>query len=255
MIGPKIRITSLLAPLLAILLLLTACVPAAGTAGPSAGQQPAAISAAQGPVPVQSTGIAVQGMGTASAAPDMVQVTLGVSVRASTVAEAQSDASARMNRVTERLTAMGVLKDQIRTVRYNIFPQYGQNQQLTGYQVENIVSARTKAIEKAGELLDAAAAAGANRVESISFTIADPKPLAVKARDEAMAEAKAKADQLARLAGVRLGRPTSISESVSGTPPPPIPFAAGRAEAVQATPISPGEMEVRVSVHVTYGIE
>lgn len=251
--GSKATTLRWLLPSLAILLLLPACLPRGSAVAPAFGQSPASQPAAPFPAASQPTGISVQGQGSAFAAPDMAELLLGVSVKAPSVAEAQAEASARMSRVMEQLTSMGIAKDQIRTVRFNIFPQYGQNQQLTGYQVENIVSARTRSVDKVGQTLDAAGAAGANRVERIGFTVADPKPLATRARDEAMADARAKAEQLARLAGVSLGPPTFIAESTSGTPPPPTPFRA--AEAASATPISPGETEVRVSVQVSYGIE
>lgn len=251
--GPKTRVLLLLLTFLVALVLLSACLPRASAGAPAA-QSPLAQPAGQIQLSSQPTGISVQGQGSAFAAPDLAEVTLGVSVKATSVAEAQGDASARMARVMDQLGAMGITKDQIKTVRFNIFPQYGQNQQLTGYMVENMVSARTKSMDKVGQILDAVTAAGANRVERISFTIADPKPLAARARDEAMADAKGKAGQLAKLAGVTLGQATFITENVFGTPPPPLAFARA-SEAAPATPISPGEMEIQVGVQVTYAIE
>lgn len=249
MIDPKKPI--FLLPFLALFLLSPACIGRAGVAAPS-GQSPASVPLPG--APAQAAGISVQGEGSVSVVPDEAEVRLGVSVKALGLAEAQSDAAARMARVMDKLNGLGVPKERIRTLRYNISPQYGQNQVFTGYQVENMVSARTRALDKVGELLDAVVQAGSNRVESISFGVADPKPLAAKARDAAMADAKAKAEQLARLAGVKLGRPTSVSESLSGGPLPR--FSPSLGEAFSAvTPISPGEMEIRVNVQVIYSIE
>jgi len=103
-------------------------------------------------------------------------------------------------------------------------------------------------VEAAGDL---------TQVGGISFTIDDPRALRSQARQAAMADAQAKADELARLAGVTLGKPTYISESAYT--PYPQPYFAARAMEAPATggstEISPGQLEVVVSVQVTYGIQ
>jgi hypothetical protein len=204
----------------------------------------------------QPTGISVQGQGVVSVKPDVAEVWLGISVKAATLAAAQREASDRMNQVLAKLTSLGIAEKDIKTVRFSIFPEYDRDRSLTGYRVDNIVSVKSKALDKVGELLDGVVEAGANRVERVSFTVEDRKPLAAKAREEAMADARAKAEQLARLAGVRLGRPTLVTES-GGVVSPPIPMALSREGGAftTTTPISPGEMEVRVNVQVTYAIE
>lgn len=234
---------------------LSACVPQASAIAPAGGSQPSVATTLQNLANGQVMGITVQGDGSVFASPDQAEVLLGVSANAPTVAEAQNDASTRMSQVMESLTGMGISEDQIKTVRFAIFPQYGQGERLTGYIVENIVSAKIMDTGRVGEVLDAAVTAGANRVERVSFMIADPKPLAARAREAAMADAKAKADQLATLAGVSLGMPVSIVESSTGGTPP-VPFGlGGDARAAVAPPISPGETEVRVSILVTFALQ
>lgn len=253
MVSPKSPIAFLVL-LLLVALLLPACLTDSRAAAPAAGQSGAVSPAAPGQV-YPGTGISVLGQGSVSVAPDQAEVWLGVSAKAQSVSEAQNDASNRMAQIMDRLTALGVSKDKITTVRYNISPQYGQNQVLTGYQVDNVISVKTTAIDKLGTLLDSVVTAGANRVERISFGVANPTPLAAKAREAAMADARAKADQLAKLAGVSLGRPIILSESTSSAPPAPLGLGAAAAPAAQAVPISPGESEIRVTVQVTYSIE
>lgn len=69
-----------------------------------------------------------------------------------------------------------------------------------------------------------------------------------------MADAKAKAEQLAELAGVKLGKPTYISEGIQ-IPPPIYPRAVYEEVAVPAAPpISPGEMEISLTIQVAYTI-
>ncbi|MDP2659468.1 MAG: SIMPL domain-containing protein [Dehalococcoidia bacterium] len=253
--SPRTRIF-LVVPVVAILLSISACNPGVGVVAPSAGGQPASAAlAGTGAAANQDAGIMVQGQGAASAAPDLAQLTLGVAAKASTVAQAQGDASAGMSRIMDKLTNLGVAKDQITTVRYSVQPQYGQNQNLTGYEVDNIISVKVSGVDKVGPLLDAVVTAGANRVENISFTVSDPKPLAAKARDAAMADAKARADQLAKLAGVTLGRPISIVETSAGGPVPLFRLGGGVAAASEAPPISGGETQLTVNVQVTYAIQ
>ena len=91
------------------------------------------------------------------------------------------------------------------------------------------------------------------RVDNISFSIDDPSAYRKEARDEAVADAKNKAEQIADLAGVKLGKPTYISESVSYPVYSQPPRVAEGAPA-PTTPISPGEMTIRLDIQIVYAI-
>src|SRR5207237_7719963 len=126
-----------------------------------------------------------------------------------------------MDAVVAKLKADGVADDDIRTVSFNITPQYDQrgdqNQPvLRGYQVQNLVAVRTTNVSGLGPLLDDAVSSGATRIFGISFESDNMEALKNQARDQAMTNARAKAEQLARDAGVTLGRPTTIEESDTG---------------------------------------
>jgi len=88
----------------------------------------------------------------------------------------------------------------------------------------------------------------------VQFSVENMDALVQQAREQAMANAKSKAEQLAKLGGVTLGAPISISE---GTSMPPQPFAARDAASVPsgaaAAPIQTGQNEITVSVTVSYG--
>ena len=118
-----------------------------------------------------------------------------------------------------------------------------------------MVVAKIREIAKTGSIIDVVAKAGGDftRIDNISFSIEDPSPYRNQARDKAMADAKAKAEQLASLSGVKLGKPTYISEGISF---PVYPSTVRMAEAAPAptTPISPGEMKVTLDVQVVYAI-
>jgi uncharacterized protein YggE len=125
--------------------------------------------------------------------------------------------------------------------------------------VNNSVTVKIRKISDSGPIIDAVTAAAGNliRVNGISFDISDPAPALKQARQQAMADANAKAAQLASLGGVKLGPPTYISESTSSYVPQPVYFGASNAAAAPAvsTPINPGQTQVSVNVQVVYGIQ
>ncbi len=212
--------------------------------------------------PPQPSGISVVGSGIVLATPNIARVTLGVEVSNGSLAAAQSDAAQRMDAVIGKLKSHGLADDDIRTVSYNISPQYDTSrdsgaQVLRGYQVQNLVDARVTNVSTLGQLLDDVVSAGATRVFGIRFEADNMEALKTQARDQAMQNARAKAEQLARDAGVSLGRAITIEESdVGGVTPvrQAAPAAAAPAAAV-TTPIQPGELQVQTTVRVIWAIQ
>ena len=177
------------------------------------------------------------------------------------LANAQAQAARQMDAVIASLKAAGIPESDIRTVGYSVTPQYegrGQNQSvLRGYQVQNLVEVKSNNVPGLGALLDEIVTAGATRVYGIRFESDDAPRLKEQARDQAMQLARAKAEQLARNAGVTLGRPILIEESDTGDAVPvradAVPAAAVRA--APTTPIQPGELQVRTIVRVVWAIQ
>lgn len=211
----------------------------------------------------QQTGIWVNGQGKITVTPDIATLTLGVSAQAATVADAQSQAAAAMNKVMAALTGNGVAQKDIKTQYFNIqqvtrYDKDTQQEVVIGYRVSNTVTAKVRAVDKVGTVIDAVAAVGGDltRVNGISFSVDQPEKYYAQARELAMKDAKAKAEQMATLGGVKLGKPTYVSEN-SYTPPIPYPMPALRSEAAAAptTPISPGETDIILNVQVTYAIQ
>lgn len=210
----------------------------------------------------QSTGIWVSGQGKVTAAPDVAVLSLGVQAQAGTVDQAQGQATASMNAVVNALKTGGVADKDIRTQVFNIqqltkYDDKTQVQTIIGYLVTNTVTVKVRNVGSAGIIIDAVAKAGGDntRINSISFTIDDPTPFETQARQLAMADAKAKATQLANQAGVKLGGPTYINESGGFVPLPAVPLAISQAGGASSTPISPGTNDVTVNVQVTYDID
>jgi uncharacterized protein YggE len=207
----------------------------------------------------ETPGVNVSGSGSAFGEPDIALLSLGVSVEADTVGAARTQASDGMDAMLEAMKTNGVEEKDIQTSRFSVQPVYdypiNASPVLRGFIVDNMVTAKVRTIDNTGDVIDAALEAGGNlaRIESLSFTIDDPSALEDTAREEAMAEARRKAQALATAGGVELGAPRTITESGGARP---IPYAESAAyDLAQGASISPvqlGELEVQVEVQVIY---
>jgi len=212
----------------------------------------------------QQEGIWVSGRGEVTVTPDIAILRLGIVAQEANVAEAQTRASEAMDKVMTALTDSGVAEKDIQTRYFNIrqrtkWDREKEEETVIGYQVTNMVTAKIRDMDKVGSIIDAVAEAGGDltRIDNLNFSVDDPSVYYEEARGEAMADAKARAEQLAELAGVSLGKPTYVAE---GAQPPiyervyyeqaggtPVPAPA-------PPPISPGEIEVSLTVQVAYSI-
>jgi len=205
-------------------------------------------------------GITVSGVGEANAAPDTVEIDVGVSVLANTVQDATNTAAERAEAVLSALKAGGVAVEDVTTTEYSIRPEYDYSdnkQRLMGYRVINTVRAKHRDITATGPLLDSIASAGGDetRVNGLSFGVADETSLMADAREAAWNDARSKAEQLATLSGHTLGKAVSITETVQG-PVVPMPrmLAADMAMSEKAaTPIQPGTSSVKVTLQAEFG--
>ena len=208
----------------------------------------------------EPTGITVMAQGKASAEPDLAMITIGVQTRDAEARTAAEQNDGRMNEVMGALLQLGIAEEDIRTVDYSVSPEIDWDDdepRVIGYVVNNSVLVKLREMDRVGDVLDAATAAGANNVYGIQFTFDDPSALREEARAEAMAEAQKKAEALAELAGVRLGRPRYINESFMESPP----YFMEQIYAVPAergigggAPIQPGQLEIAIQVQVSYNI-
>ncbi len=211
----------------------------------------------------QQEGIWVNGEGKVTAVPDVAILRVGVEAQAASVGDAQSQASEAMDNVMAALKKGGVATKDIQTQSFNIqkvsrWDNDRQQEIIIGYRVTNIVTAKIRDVSKAGAVIDAVAIAGGDliRIDSIGFTVDDPAPYQEQARQKAVADAAAKAKQLAGAAGVKLGKPVYITES-SYFPSPIYRDVAVKAESAPSveTPVSPGEMEITTNVQIAYDID
>ncbi len=129
---------------------------------------------------------------------------------------------------------------------------------LIGYQVTNTLTVKVRDLDSMGGIIDGATEAAGNlvRINRVSFTIEDHKHLQIEAREEAIADLLTKANAMAELAGVELGKLVFLSESSGGTPQSfaRIESAAFAMGADQSTSILAGELDVNLNVQGVFAI-
>ena len=209
----------------------------------------------------QQTGIWVTGEGKVEAAPDIVSVQLGIVAQAKTVGDAQAQANAAMSQVMNALKDSGVADKDIQTRYFNIqkvtrWDNDTQQEITIGFSVTNQVIVKIRDVPKAGSIIDSVVQAGGDltRIDSINFSIDDPIAYYDQARKKAVADARDKATRLAALAGVKLGKPNFISEYGTPSVQPPSPISSKATADSAGTQISPGELEITLSIQVVYAI-
>lgn len=228
-------------------LFLTACNPGAPTYISTG-------NAAQPSLNVSATGYA-------DAAPDRATVSAGVVQQGKTAREAMMGNATLMTSAFDELEAAGIPKKNVTTSQISLQPQYDYRDRnkptIKGYEARNTVTVKSDDIEQVGPMLDALVRAGVNNINQVRFSIKDPKNAMDKAREDAIREAKEKAEGMADAAGVKLGPLLSINENNGGGfNPQPMMM---RAEAMDmggrvSTPISAGDQTLSVSVNLRYGI-
>lgn len=211
------------------------------------------------PQSTETTGISVTGEGKVAVVPDQVLLTLGIDSQEATVELARQRAAEAMDRVLAALKAQGVAERDIQTRRLSITPVERADRdgrvRREGYRVTNDVLARLRTVDRAGAVVDAVAAAGGDltRIQGIQFAIENPENVREQAREKAMADARTRAQQVARGMGVSLGALRHFSEGAVSIPRP-VTLQVREAAAAPQTSVSPGEQEVVVTVSVVYAI-
>lgn len=197
-----------------------------------------------------SRSVTVVGQGEVRVAPDLAMVTFGTETSNADLATAQRENAAGTEAVLAKLRSMGVVEQDLGTAGYGVFPRYDkEGGQPTGYRVINSVRATIRDLDTLGVIIDATVTAGANRVAGVRFDLADKGQAMQRAREAAVRDARAKAEQYAALVNGTLGTPLEIIEN-GATPQ----FGLTMREAAQTggTPLEPGLESITVSVQITY---
>lgn len=207
----------------------------------------------------------VRGDAEISVAPDIAYVTLGVEAQGSTAEAAQEQSAKVMSAVVDAILGAGVAHEDLQTYGYNLYPVRTYDKatgrdKLTGYRVSNLIRVTARHLDSVGKLIDKAIRAGATNVEGISFSVADQTPWEDQAMEKAIARAKAKAEVMAKAAGVTLGRPMLVSDASVDVQPvllaaqTKVGSFAADAAAGAATPVESGKIKVRAAVQMAFEI-
>lgn len=208
--------------------------------------------------------IVITGQGEVTTAPDLVIVSFSVDTTAPKAADAVSENANRSAKVAAALKALVGPDDKLTTTRYSLEPRYDQptpgqfsEPRISGYIAHNEVQVESRRIDGVGALIDAAIAAGANRVGGLQFTLSDRNAALREALEKAGTEARAQAESVATSLGVRLKQVVSATTSTGPIVHPRMFEGRGMAamEARAPTPIEPGSVSVSASLFVTYEIE
>lgn len=212
---------------------------------------PASVSAAETPTPPTIT---VWGDSEVKVTPDIVRLTMGVQTRAATAQEAQQENARLMSAVLSSLEELGVPEKSIQTSYINLWPMYDyEANKVVGYVADHNVVVTLEEMEKSGQVLDAAVAAGANVVGQISFGVKDDTAARLQAYEQAVKAARAKADAIAKGLGVTITGAASVVEQYGGGP---VVYREVMVEKQAAsgyqTPVMPGELTITAQVNVVF---
>jgi uncharacterized protein YggE len=201
---------------------------------------------------LRAEGITVTGTGVVTAVPDRAEIAFGVVSQGQTASEALRANDAAVQRVVAALRAAGIAAADIQTQSFSVSPRTSEEgEEIVGYTAQNTVSARLRDLARAGAVIDAAVAAGANQVYGPSLSRSNARELYQNALRAAVSDAHAKAEVLSSAAGVRLGAVVGLAEQGET----PVSDAGGGREAAPATAqIEPGTQDVRATVLVTFAV-
>lgn len=238
---------------------MVACAPSViGASVP-----PALAAQTQSTAQPANAGITVSGIGQVSGTPDIARVTVGIESQGNEVKQVVSDNNAKMAELIAGLKGAGISDKDIQTMNYSVYvenprvePVAPTEKAETGsliYHVSNQVQITVRDISKLSSVLDLSVENGANSIYGVSFDVSNPTALEDQAREIAVANAKARAEKLAKLEGLTLGSVIHVEE-ISGSPV--MYYGAAKAEGLGGgAPIESGSIQVTVNLQVTYGIK
>lgn len=202
--------------------------------------------------------ITVTGTGSASAVPDVVRTTIGAQASAPTVDAALSGANDATRKVLKALADQGVTKRDVKTAGVQVYPRFDdEGRAVTGYDASQDLDVTLRDLGTAGATISAAVAAGgdAARLSGVSFGLADESALRTKARRAAFGNAKATAEEHAKLAGGTLGAVVSVREDSGGPSFARGQDASAASGADASVPLEPGTTDVSVTAQVRWALE
>lgn len=202
--------------------------------------------------------LSVTGTGETRVAPDMASIQLGVTTRADGADEAMRQNSQQQGAVIDALKGAGVAASDIQTSGLSLSPQIDYSERsaprVTGYEARNMVTVRVTDLAALSGVLDAIVDAGANEINSISFSRQEGGDVEDEARRAAVADARHKAEVLAEAAGLTLGPVLTLTEGTAAGGPQPMMMRSEAMMASDSVPVEAGEVAMTSQVQIDYAL-
>jgi uncharacterized protein len=245
---------------LVALVALSACQDGATPARVATPAAPASTETAVIQAGAAPEGITVSGRGAARGEPDTLRATVGVHVVRPDVEQAFDDAATAAERVVDAVRDHGVAEEDIQTREVSVSPEQEHRPDgsttTRGYVVRNLVEVVVRDLDRAGELLAAVADVAGDdaRIEGLHLSLEDNEALLRAAREQAVDDARRKAEHYAELAGAGLGALIDLTEVTAELPPPIAVPESAADEQRAAAPVMPGQQEIGVQVRATWSL-
>lgn len=202
-----------------------------------------------------------EGTGKAAAPPDVAKISFGITKNAPTVLDAQNQVNSHINSIIKALKNLKIKEKDIKTTNYSVYPNYNYElgrQRINGYNVTQNIEITIREIGKVNDAVDSVTVNGGNIIGQLIFDFDNEtrKKLEDQARKEAIKEAKEKAESLARISGIHLGKIINVEEISNRKPIPVFSDTVGRGgdSDEKGTEIIPGESKVELTVALSYEI-
>lgn len=203
--------------------------------------------------------VSVTGTATATAEPDSALVQMGVSIRATELAAAQRGVADKTNALLAMTDRLGIDRGDVDTTGANVRPEYRWNrnteqQEFVGYLAERQISVTLKALDKLGQLIEGAVAAGVNQVSPPVLKSSERESAYREALKLAALDAKGNAEVLAASLGATLGEAVTVNASsvVPFQPRPMMEMAAVARDSNAPASYNPGDLTFNATVSVTF---
>jgi len=200
--------------------------------------------------------LSVDGSGSYEAAPDTASITIGISTFSTEAENAQTQNASIASNIQNALTALGIAEKNIQTRNYNFRPTYntekGHENEYSGYAVDNTIYVVVDDVSLVGNVVDTALSNGANRINSLNFSVRNPQKIRKFALLAAVKDARDKADIIAEGLGKHIIGVQNVSEN-SSIPTHRYDTALfAKAAANSETSIAAGNLECSATVHIEF---
>lgn len=230
------------------------------------------LNLAQADQAVTPATITVEGMGEAVAIPDIATFSFSVEAEGDTADAAQTDSAEKMNSILSYLGEAGIAETDIKTTNYNLYPKYRYEERICtglgycppgeqiqdGFTASQMVEVKVRETEEAGKLIAGVGQRGATNISGLQFIVDDLEAVKIQAREQAITDARAKAEVLADNLGVRITGLAGYNEDSSDYDYPESRYMTMEAQAMDemvAPKLPTGEQETKVTVSITYEVK